>query len=305
MVTATADATHFTNCRGTILIEDCLFENQLDDPCNVHGIYVRVSERISEDTLLVRFMHEMTVGIDFTGMGDIVRFINNESLLPYAEASVRSAELVNEEYMLITFDQPLPSAVGEYHVIENVTWNPDLTVRRCTVRANRARGFLITTPGRVLLEHNTISAPGAGIKISGDANSWYESGAVQDVTIRYNTFLDCNYCYPDWGRAVIDIDPEIENPESHEECYHRNIRIQENVFDTFESPLVYGHSIDGFTFTGNVVRRSGNYPMHGGRPYTIELRAARNTVITGNRFEGGEPRAALLENAEVNLPVES
>ena len=34
-----ADATHFVYCRGLIHIKDCLFERQLDDAVNIHGIY--------------------------------------------------------------------------------------------------------------------------------------------------------------------------------------------------------------------------------------------------------------------------
>jgi hypothetical protein len=64
VITATADATHFTNCRGSILMEHCLFENQLDDPCNVHGIYSRVVRRMGDDTLLVQLMHDMTIGVE-------------------------------------------------------------------------------------------------------------------------------------------------------------------------------------------------------------------------------------------------
>ena len=43
IITTTADATHFCNCRGTVLIEECIFENMLDDATNVHGSYVRVT----------------------------------------------------------------------------------------------------------------------------------------------------------------------------------------------------------------------------------------------------------------------
>nr|AIA93734.1 CAZy families GH110 protein [uncultured Shewanella sp.] len=38
VVSLTADATHFVNCRGKIEMTDCLFENQKDDATNVHGL---------------------------------------------------------------------------------------------------------------------------------------------------------------------------------------------------------------------------------------------------------------------------
>ncbi|PYI56322.1 right-handed parallel beta-helix repeat-containing protein [Paenibacillus flagellatus] len=298
-VTATADATHFTYCRGTIEMERCLFENQLDDPANVHGIYVKIAERLSDDTLLVRLMHDMQVGVEIAEPDDRIRFVDPDSLLPYADARVTSAEALNARYVVVGFDRPLPERVRAGDVIENVSWSPDFIVRHCTIRANRARGFLITTPGKVLLEHNVVSAPGAGIKISGDANSWYESGAVRDVVIRHNTFLDCNYCYPDWGKAVIDIDPEIEEPERHPDYYHRNIRIEHNEFVTFDASLVSGHSVDGFVFKHNRVRRSGSYPRNAERLHAIELAACGSADISDNTSEDGE-LLALVGTEVVN-----
>ncbi|UUZ79364.1 hypothetical protein LJK88_29885 [Paenibacillus sp. P26] len=85
-VTATADAVHFTYCRGQIELEHCLFENQLDDPLNVHGIYARIEECLSGDTLLVQLIHDMQVGVDIASPGDTIQFVDNGSLLAYAEA---------------------------------------------------------------------------------------------------------------------------------------------------------------------------------------------------------------------------
>lgn len=301
LVTAAADATHFVNCRGQVILDHCLFENQLDDPCNVHGIYARIAEHLSNDRLLIELVHRMAKGIPIAETGDTIEFVRRDSLLTYAVATVKDVVALNKDYLLMTFEEPLPSDVQVHDVIGNASWNPDLTIVNCTVRANRARGFLITTSGNVLLEHNTISAPGAGIKISGDANYWYESGAVKQVMIRNNDFLDCNYCCPDWGRAVIDIDPEIEHPEAHEACYHRNISIEGNRFATFDTGIVYGRSIDGITFVNNVITRTNSYPVHNVMPYPIQLQACKNVTIAGNQVADGTNAIALVNDVEVDI----
>ncbi|WP_409346194.1 hypothetical protein [Paenibacillus sp. MBLB4367] len=301
LVTAAADASHFVNCRGQIVIDRCLFENQLDDPCNVHGIYARIAERIGDNRLLIKLVHEMAKGIPIAEPGDTIEFVRPESLLTYAVSTIQDVKTLNKDYLLLTFEQPLPNGLNVHDVIGNATWNPDLTVVGCTVRANRARGFLITTSGNVLLEGNTISTPGAGIKISGDANYWFESGAVKQVTIRGNEFLDCNHCCPDWGRAVIDIDPEIERPEAHEACYHRNILIENNVFATFDTGIVYGRSVDGITFAGNVIKRSDSYPVHNVMPYPIQLHACKNVTISSNQFADGTTAIARINDVETEI----
>ncbi|MNI19572.1 Alpha-1,3-galactosidase B precursor [compost metagenome] len=301
LVTAAADATHFVNCRGQVIIDQCLFENQLDDPCNVHGIYARIAEHLGDNQLLIELVHHMAKGIPIAEPGDTIEFVRRESLLTYAVSTIKDVKALNKDYLLMTFEQPLPNDVAVHDVIGNASWNPDLTVVNCTVRANRARGFLITTSGNVLLERNTISAPGSGIKISGDANCWYESGAVRQVMIRGNEFLDCNYCCPDWGRAVIDIDPEIARPEVHEACYHSNISIINNVFTTFDVGIVYGRSIEGITFANNVITRSDSYPLHNVMQYPIQLHACKNVNISNNQYAYRTKTIALINDVEVDI----
>ena len=41
-----------------------------------------------------------------------------------------------------------------------------------------------------IIENNVFESSGSSILIAGDANGWYESGAVTDVLIRHNTFND-------------------------------------------------------------------------------------------------------------------
>ncbi|GIP31869.1 right-handed parallel beta-helix repeat-containing protein [Paenibacillus sp. J2TS4] len=301
LVTATADATHFVYCRGQVTIDHCLFENQLDDPCNVHGIYARIAEQWGDNQLLVELVHGMAKGINIAASGDRIGFVRRDSLLTYASSRVIAVESLNKDYILFTFEQPLTDEIQVHDVIENQEWSPDLTVSHSVVRANRARGFLITTSGNVLLEHNRISAPGSGVKISGDAKSWFESGAVKQVTIRHNEFTDCNYCCPDWGRAVIDIDPEIEHPDRYAECYHRNIRIEDNRFATFDVGIVYGLSIDGFTFTRNVIESSDSYPPHQVMKYPIELKACKNISISQNQWEKNTSPAACIDDRLIEI----
>lgn len=179
----------------------------------------------------------------------------------------------------------------------------DLTIRFCIVRANRALGLRIAAPGRALVEFNRISAPGTGIRLYGDAGSQYESGPVEeDVTIRRNTFGVCNYCHPDWGQAVIDIDPENDSQHRHSEYCHRRIVIEDNRFDTFGGAIVTGSSVDGFVFRYNRIRRSTAYPWHEdtSRPL-VELTEIGDAEIGGN--ECPDDRLEGRVNGK-NVPIE-
>ena len=145
IVSLTADATHFVNCAGSIEITDCLFENQMDDPMNVHGIYARVSERLSDTELEVELVHPQQRGIDITQAGDTVEIIERESLATYGEATVAAVERLNKQFTRLRFAGAIPAEVQAGDAVQSLGWQPDLTIRGCTFRGNRARGPLIST----------------------------------------------------------------------------------------------------------------------------------------------------------------
>lgn len=277
--TTFADATHFVNCKGLVEIQDCLFENQMDDATNVHGIYTKIIKKISKDTLLIRLMHPQHKGVIFVEKGDEVGFVRQNSMLTYAKAKVNKVARINKDYTLITLTEDLLDKVKENDGVENLTWNANFHMKNCVLRANRARGLLISTPGEVIIEENTISVPGAAIKISGDVNSWYESGAVKKVLIKNNHFIDCNYCSPAWGRGIIDIDPEIKEPERYDEFYHKNIRIENNTFKTFNIGVVSGYSVENLIFKDNKLCRTTTYPMNNNMSEIIEVKAVKNMEV--------------------------
>ncbi len=276
---AAVDATHFVNCRGHILIDSCLFEGQLDDPANIHGINSRVAEVLDTHRVLIELVHHEQHGVEIGFPGDSMHIVDNQTLLAYDKNTVVDVERRNERYSVVRFEKPLPDQLVPGHVLENMSWVPDLTVKKCVARNNRARGFLISTPGKVLIENNKIESSGAAIKISGDANYWFESGAVRNVTIRNNDFGDCCYGVPAWGKAVIDIDPEIENPENNPACFHSNIKILDNRFTTFDEAILFARSVDGLVFKGNSIEPSFNYPKSSNASKAITLESCQRVEI--------------------------
>jgi hypothetical protein len=277
-----ADATHFVNCRGGILLRDCLFENQLDDPLNVHGLNTRLKEIVDRYSVVTERVHHEQHGVAVGMAGDTVLFSDDRTLLGYHENLIDSVDSINARYARVRFRHALPEKTRPGHVIENTSWIPDLHVTGCAVRNNRARGFLVSVAGKVRIEGNRISAPGAGIKISGDAKFWFESGAVRDVEIRDNDFGECCYGDPPWGYSVIDIDPEIAEPEKNEACFHRNIRIEGNRFATSGKRFLFARSVEGLRFAGNSIRQTGFYPPVSDDGPAISLEACESVAIEGN-----------------------
>ena len=259
LASLTADALHFVNCRGIIEITDCIFENQMDDPINVHGIYAKITARLSEHELEVALIHGEQHGIDIFAPGDTAEIVKSETLAAYHAGTVTSVRRLNKQYNVLTFAEDLPAQIKPGDAALCREANPDVTIRGCTSRGNRARGFLISTGGHVAIEDNYFHTPGAAILIAGDAKYWFESGPVQDVTIRNNHFDNCNYGV--WGRACIDVCPEIAPEHRAGTIYHRNIRIEGNTFNVFDPRLLTGHCIRGLTISGNEIRPTTAYPQ--------------------------------------------
>ena len=80
------------------------------------------------------------------------------------------------------------------------------------------RGFLVTTRGEALIEGNTFHRCAMpGILVEDDANGWFESGPIRNLTIRGNRFIGCG----------IKIEPQSRTPS----LVHENIRILDNELD--------------------------------------------------------------------------
>ena len=239
---AWADMLHFSGCRGSILIDHCRFSGSHDDPVNVHGTHLRITGRPEPGCLRVRFMHPQTFGFPAFQAGDDVGFVNHQTLLPYATNRIASAEMAGDREMLLRFTQAPPETIGDQDVLENISWTPSVTIRGCHVSCDSCRGFLITTRKPVIIEDNTFVRTGmSAILIADDANSWFESGPVRDVTIRRNRFLRC-------AEPVILI-----APENHRDAgpVHHDIRILDNQFELTGNTAVSAKSTDGLTITGN------------------------------------------------------
>jgi hypothetical protein len=291
LFSASADATHFCGCRGSIVLEECVFEHQLDDATNVHGVYAKVVEIAGPRTLLLSLVHPQQKGVQFAAAGDRVQVVEGRTLVPYINGTVDRVAAINADCFELVLAQPVAAGVRAGDAVENLSWCPDVEIRGCIAARNRARSFLIGTPGRVVIENNRFGSGGAGVHIGAEARFWFESGAVGDVLIAGNTFEDCNYGF--WSRAAIEVAPAVDAAAMNGAYAERNIRITGNRFRTFDTPLLYGRSIDGVEFSGNDVAASGTWPPSKTSAPAIELEQCRSVQIAGNVTDGKPAELAV------------
>ncbi len=239
----------------------------------------------------MRLVHRQQAGVEIAHAGDEIGFVRNDTLETVGKGAVCEVNSLNKTFTRLKFSTTLPPEIGAGFSVENLDWQPDVTIRGCTTRGNRARGFLLSSAGKILVENNLFHNPGAAILVAGDANFWLESGAVHDLTIRGNTFDNCLYGV--WGRAVIDINPEIA-PEKQEQNprYHRNIHIENNHFRTFDNRLLRAQCVDGLTISGNTIEISEAYPLQAPKSELFEVAHCSNVLIENNTFASHFDRSA-------------
>ncbi len=247
-----ADATHFSNCKGQITVENCLFEGMSDDAINVHSTCLMIESKPSHDRILCRYKHKQSVGFEVFLPGETLRYIRARTLEPVEKTvKVLSAEMKAFDLVELVLAEPVPEGFGVGDAVENADWQPAVDFKRNIVRNSTPRATLFTTPGRVLCEGNLFDhVAGQAVHMSADAWDWFESGACRDITIRNNVFRNCMICS---GKGVIQIDPNVKDLKAQKGRYHRNIIIESNVFEQKKGPLVFARSASNLVWRANRV----------------------------------------------------
>lgn len=282
VIASSADGMHFSGCRGQITINRCHFNGLHDDPVNVHGTHLKVSQIISPTSVKLRFMHPQSYGFLPFVQGDSVAFLNSKSLRIFSHGIVKSAKLISEREVLVDMRKPFSGELKVGDALENITWTPALTIQNSRFAGTISRGTLVTTRRKVMIENNEYYRTGMhAILIENDASGWYESGPVQDVTIHNNRFIECGHnSLP--RNYVISINPHTE--QVNKGYYvHKNIKIENNYFKVYSDPVLWAFSTRNLTFANNIIERS-DFMIAGGSQSAIRLKCCTEVKVLNNQF---------------------
>lgn len=248
---AWADILHFSGCKGDIKITNCYLSAANDDTINVHGTHLRIIDTPTKHKIKVRFMHPQTYGFKAFFANDSIEFIRAKTLLPFAKNKIVTAKLLNDKDMELTLANNIPNDIHPNDVIENTTWTPNVLIEKTKITQIPTRGILISTRGKVRIENNEIlKTDMSALLFSDDANSWFESGYVRDVTVKDNQFINC-------GEPIINIHPE--NPEIiDKQAVHKNFQISNNSFITNKNSILSAKSTHNIQFLNNTIQTDKN-----------------------------------------------
>ena len=255
ILSTSADATHFVNCAGKISMINCIFENQNDDATNIHGMYAHIDKIFSPHEVVVKYIY----GFDFLAPANNVELVDPSSCMTYDENVVVAIERLNNQYSKITFRDPLATLTKPGDAVAYDQEYPEVLIKNCKIGNNRARGILLGSRGKIVIENNIFHTPGSAILLEGDTKTGAEQAGVRNLTIRGNTFDNCNYVTGPWGTAAIQVRAPISEDKRDISRYNRNILIENNLFRIFTPRVLNVYSVDRLTYRNNKIEYTNDY----------------------------------------------
>lgn len=269
-----ADAVHLTNCSGQIILRNCDMNGQGDDALNIHGRYCKV-QSVTPDGKTFRF--STSHGILLLKPGEKVWFLNDSDMQRSRKYTVKTARALNPSLFEVTLTDAPELRDGKQWFIESASSCPDVLIENNVFgNGNRARGILLTSPGKMVVRNNTFLSAGTAILVEGDLTYWYESGGVRDLTITDNVFDNCHTSQ--WGHSVISFSPSPVPGDDSLPRYHRGIRITGNTFKLIEPSVLYARFVDDLIFKDNNISITGEFPSLGNMPAPIVLDHCSNCI---------------------------
>ena len=251
-MSCTADATHFAGCRGTITMENCLFEGMGDDATNVRsGHYLLVSERLENNKLRIKTGYRYGSDLTPPDTGDKLELSSEDKpLLPYATLTVRSVErdTVNKS-LIVGFSEKLPERTGKGDAVGNASSIPVLRIRNCTTIRNRSRGFIIKTRDVIIEDCTFQDITECAIALESDINGWWESISSRDVIIRNNRFIESKF-EPGYLHGVIEFHTMSQTAPAG---VYRGITIANNIFLGSKGNILKIGSADNVDIINNIM----------------------------------------------------
>ncbi len=186
------DATHFSSCRGKLILDGCRFEGHGDDALNVHTYYYTVVEhsktRATLEVMAPTGTH--TQSLDFPKIGDRMELCDSKNLDPVKAYRVISVDIDDKRRACtVELDGSLPEDMTPY-LLADPDETPEVEIRNCSLKNHFARGFLIKARKCLIENCDFEDIFELGVKVAAES-SWHEGVNVDSITIKNCRFRNC------------------------------------------------------------------------------------------------------------------
>lgn len=299
LMSATADATHFGGCKGTVSLEDCTFEGMGDDGVNIKsGLYLIVRKRLDDHSVLGQHNLKM---VDLPDEGDVMEMSHMDTLLPFSSDKVKTAEMDLGEDNLhrISFTKELPAELRVGDVLGNASRVAKLRMKNCTVRGNRARGVLCQTRDAVIEGCTFRNCTSAGALVVTETSYFHESIGTRNVTVRGNLFENCNLGAAAAEGALSALAWLPHNAYPTKPGVHRDVVFENNrIINTGES-AIFAVGVDGLTIRGNTIEHACETPNKESGRNAIRVMNSARVEIKDNTIDPKQQGPGMTEAVRV------
>ncbi len=263
VVSINADSFHTVHCTGLMKVENCRFENMLDDAINVHGNYLILKEKLDDKTLMVQNRSAGRRAMQYMLPGDEIVIYKGRTQEIRRRVRVKSAEYLPDQYldMKLTLCDGIDCETEEGDCIE-VMRMAEIEVRNCYVKC--MAGFRISSGKRVTIEDCTFETAYFSVAFTGDMTYWFENTGVKDVTVKNCKFIECG----------IPLETNCGFlPTEKAPFYHENIKFINNEIINPREGVVKMKDVNNFVYKNNTVKGLSEDVKE------LSLENCQNTVI--------------------------
>lgn len=292
-MTVTADAMHFMDCKGDLVMTNCLMENSHDDAINIHGMFQMIVD-VDKENKKYRMLcgrtakfeeekknDELTIPFE---VGDVIEVSEDDTLNLIATVHVASVE-VDEEYgFWVTFEEDTDFEKGL--LMCDVTRNPKVLIDNCIFRNKRNRGILLQSRNSAIKNCTFYNVLMPAICLVADCQNWHEGINGKDILIENNRFINTNLIknnFKKLGNGDIDIAVYSKNG-AIEAGLIEDVRICNNAFLNSGGNCISAKSLKKSEICENLFYKCGSEieadkrdPVVEG--YTEELNISANDIV--------------------------
>ena len=197
LMTATADAMHFSLTHGQVHVTNSLIEYSHDDALNLkHGYWYKLSGKEGGSTRTMDIT-KLTGYVDEPKVGDKIAVYNESTFESYNPTqgyyTIESIENISNGYRVKVKERM--ANVGEWGNarVTFLSNTPEFTFSNNIIRNKRNRGVLVQVPNAVIENNAFINVGHGSIQVASAMDIFNEATLPQGATIRNNKFI--NYCY--------------------------------------------------------------------------------------------------------------
>jgi len=257
VVSTNTDATHFTSCKGKIVLDACKFGGQGDDCTNIHNYYWSIykGETNKDVFIAVEKADLHALSLDFPDIGDTLALVSRVNVNPVDYYIVKNVYTTSTDMRVaITLNKEMDYNTEE-HYMTNLTRQPSVEITNNTVRSHMARAYLIKTRN-VKISGNVIqSSSGSAIQLGAEAG-WRESNPVKNILIEDNRITGCGYGHGRQKGTAISV--SINGLKTQPGFLNENIIIRNNVIQAEGENAIYLSAAKNVTVSDNEISGSIN-----------------------------------------------